>query len=123
MYPEGYKDAWANDYAASMESLSKKEQMKRKDPLVQKYASNLGANLRRLRKAQGLPQERLGLMIGSKHSRISNIEHGHVALSFSEVAKLCRALDVDPSELIDISSLTLADHPEQPEHPGRHARP
>ena len=94
-----------------MGGLTKKERMARKDPLVQTYAANLGANLRRLRKQQNLSQETLGLMIGTKHSRISNIEHGRVILGFPDVAKLCRALGVDPAELIDLSVITLKDHP------------
>lgn len=96
-----------------MGGLSKKEQMERKDPLVQRYASELGANVRRLRKEQGLSQERLGLMVGSKHPRISNIERGRVVLSFPDMVKLCRALDIDPAELIDTTALKLADFPEQ----------
>lgn len=120
MYPDGYKGAYSSGYAEKMGSLSKKEQMERKDPLVQRYASDFGANLRRLRKAQGLTQERLGLMIGSKHSRISNIEHGHVVLSIPDTMKLCRALDVNPAELIDVSVLKLSDYPKPSEG---HARP
>lgn len=103
-----------------MGGLSKEEQMARKDPLVQHYARELGANVRRLRKEQGLSQERLGLMIGSKHPRISNIERGCVVLAFPDLVKLCRALDVDPGELIDTAALKLADHPE-PQND--HARP
>lgn len=120
MYSDGYKGKYSSGYAEDMASLSKKEQMERKDPLVQKYASNFGANLRHLRKAQGLTQERLGLMIGSKHSRISNIENGYVVLSVPDTMKLCRALDVDPSELIDASDLKLTDYPKSSEG---HARP
>ena len=111
---------YSSGYAWRMGSLSKKEQMKRKDPLVQKYAADFGANLRRLRKAQGLSQERLGLMIGSKHPRISNIERGVVVLNIPDTIKLCRALDVDPIELIDVSPLHLDDHPPTPDG---HARP
>lgn len=66
------------------------------DPLVQQYAFILGENLRQLRKAQGLTQERLGLMIGTGHSRISNIERGRVVPSVPDMIKLCRALEADP---------------------------
>lgn len=98
-----------------MTGFSKKEQMERRDPLVRQYASTLGANLRRLRKEQGLTQKRLGLMIGTEHPRISNIECGRVVLDFSDVVKLCRALDADPGELIDTAALKLADYPERPD--------
>ena len=70
------------------------------DPLVQQYAFILGENLRQLRKAQGLTQERLGLMIGTGHSRISNIERG-------------RALEADPVELVDTAAFKLSDFPER----------
>ena len=96
-----------------MGNLSKKQMMERKDPLVRKYASDLGTNLRQIRKDQGLTQKKLGLMIGSEHSRISNIECGYVALSIPDLVKLSRALDVDPCQLADLSPLKLADYPEQ----------
>lgn len=86
----------------------------RVDPLVQQYATDLGAKLRALRKKQGLSQERLGLMVGTKHPRISRIENGRAVPSISDLVKLCRALDVDPHELIDFTPYRLQDYPEQP---------
>ncbi len=103
-----------------MSGLTKKERMARKDPLSQTYAAMLGANLRRLRKERNLSQGRLGLMMGTQHPRISDIERGRVVIGFDDVAKLCRALEVDPADLIDLPSITLSDHPLPPE---RHARP
>ena len=66
---------------ATWEKSSEKNTPAYHDPLVQQYAFILGENLRQLRKAQGLTQERLGLMIGTGHSRISNIERGRVVPS------------------------------------------
>lgn len=43
------------------------------------------------------------MMIGSEHSRISNIECGYVALSIPDLVKLSRALDVDPCQLMTSS--------------------
>ena len=96
-----------------MGNLSKKQTMERKDPLVRKYASDLGTNLRQIRKDQGLTQKKLGLMIGSEHSRISNIECGYVALSIPDLVKLSRALDVDPCQRADLAPHKLIDYPEQ----------
>lgn len=111
LYSSGYKDEYPSGYPFAMGETGNKKTA-HKDPLVQQYATDLGANLRRLRKGQGLSQERLGLMIGSWHSRISNIERGKVIVSFPDAVKLCRALGADPEELIDLSTLTLADYPE-----------
>lgn len=115
MYSHGYSHVYSSGYARHMGENRNKPMAVHRDPLVQKYASDLGANLRRLRKSQGLSQERLGLMIGSEHPRISNIERGRVIPGFPDVVKLCRALDVDPVELVDISSFHLADYPFPPD--------
>ena len=108
LYSNGYKGEYPSGYPFAMRETGNKKTA-HKDPLVQQDATDLGANLRRLRKGQGLSQERLGLMIGSWHSRISNIERGKVIVSFPDAVKLCRALGADPEELIDLSTLTLAD--------------
>ena len=62
---------------------------------------------------QGLTQERLGLMIGTGHSRISNIERGRVVPSVPDMIKLCRALEADPVELVDTAAFKLSDFPER----------
>lgn len=94
-----------------MNGSSKQKRTAYKDPLVQLYAFRLGKSLRDLRKKQGLTQERLALMIGTKHSRISNIERGCAMPSFPDVVKLCRALEVDPKDLADVSTLKCSEHP------------
>ena len=68
MYSGGYKGAYSTGYACDMGKSSEKNTPAYHDPLVQQYAFILGENLRQLRKAQGLTQERLGLMIGTGHS-------------------------------------------------------
>ena len=65
MYSGGYKGAYSTGYACDMGKSSEKNTPAYHDPLVQQYAFILGENLRQLRKAQGLTQERLGLMIGT----------------------------------------------------------
>ena len=101
MYSVGYKGAYSTGYACDMGKSSEKNTPAYHDPLVQQYAFILGENLRQLRKAQGLTQERLGLMIGTGHSRISNM------------IKLCRALEADPVELVDTAAFKLSDFPER----------
>ncbi len=92
-------------------NLSKKELMDRRDSLTRACAVQFGQNLRKLRKGQGLTQERLGLMIGSKHPRISDMERGLVNVSFTDIAKLSRALEIEPAELIDLSAIHLEEYP------------
>lgn len=113
MYSGGYKGAYSTGYACDMGKSSEKNTPAYHDPLVQQYAFILGENLRQLRKAQGLTQERLGLMIGTGHSRISNIERGRVVPSVPDMIKLCRALEADPVELVDTAAFKLSDFPEQ----------
>ena len=60
MYSGGYKGAYSTGYACDMGKSSEKNTPAYHDPLVQQYAFILGENLRQLRKAQGLTQERLG---------------------------------------------------------------
>lgn len=113
MYSGGYKGAYSTGYACDMGKSSEKNTPAYHDPLVQQYAFILGENLRQLRKAQGLTQERLGLMIGTGHSRISNIERGRVVPSVPDMIKLCRALEADPVELVDAAAFKLSDFPER----------
>ena len=113
MYSGGYKGAYSTGYACDMGKSSEKNTPAYHDPLVQQYAFILGENLRQLRKAQGLTQERLGLMIGTGHSRISNIERGRVVPSVPDMIKLCRALEADPVELVDTAAFKLSDFPER----------
>ncbi len=89
------------------------------DPLVEACAAELGRNLRAIRRSQNLSQERLGLMVKTKHSRISNIERGLVNPRFSDIVELARALNVGPGELIDFAAFDPADYPLPPDD---HAR-
>ena len=99
MYSGGYKGAYSTGYACDMGKSSEKNTPAYHDP--------------QLRKAQGLTQERLGLMIGTGHSRISNIERGRVVPSVPDMIKLCRALEADPVELVDTAAFKLSDFPER----------
>ena len=97
-----------------MARREKHERMARKDPLASFHACELGQNLRRLRREQRLTQDRLALMVGTKHPRISDIEFGLVDPSISEIDELARALDVCPNELIDLAAHHPRDFPLPP---------
>ena len=95
----------------------KKALMLQQDPLLQQLCIAFGYAVRAERETQNISQEQLGHMIGSGHARISDIEGGLVACSLEEVVRLCRALDVNPSELLAFEQCTLEACPEpEPKH-------
>jgi transcriptional regulator with XRE-family HTH domain len=59
-----------------------------------------GENLRRLRDAAGMSQERLSLQSGVRASSISSIERGFTDPRLHTIVRLAAGLDVDPSELV-----------------------
>jgi transcriptional regulator with XRE-family HTH domain len=60
----------------------------------------LGANVKRLRKAQRLSQERLAELTDLDQPHISEIEAGLINLTLDNVQALAVALGVDPSDLL-----------------------
>jgi transcriptional regulator with XRE-family HTH domain len=60
----------------------------------------LGANVKRLRKAQRLSQERLAELTDLDQPHISEIEAGLVNLTLDNLQALALALGVEPSELL-----------------------
>lgn len=63
----------------------------------------LGANVKRLRKAQRLSQERLAELTGLDQPHISEIEAGLINLTLDNVQSLAVALGVEPSDLLQPS--------------------
>ena len=61
----------------------------------------IGANVRRLRTARGLTQERLAELIDSDQPYVSEIEGGLVNLTADILQSLAVALGVTPRELCD----------------------
>ncbi|WP_315745055.1 MULTISPECIES: helix-turn-helix transcriptional regulator [unclassified Bradyrhizobium] len=64
----------------------------------------LGANVKRLRKAQRFSQERLAELTGLDQPHISEIEAGLINLTLDNVQALAVALGVEPSDLLKLTS-------------------
>lgn len=62
----------------------------------------IGSRIRRYREERGLSQKQLAELIGVKNSRVSNWEQGLNRPDADILAELCRALQVSPSELLDV---------------------
>ena len=58
--------------------------------------------IRKYREMSGLSQKELANIIGVSNSRISNWEQGINRPDADILAELCRALNVSPSELLDV---------------------
>jgi transcriptional regulator with XRE-family HTH domain len=62
----------------------------------------IGARLRRYREARGLSQKEFAERIGVGNGRISNWEQGLNRPDVDILARICEALNVSPSELLDV---------------------
>lgn len=62
----------------------------------------IGNRIRKFRKECGLTQEQLADKINATKSRISNWEQGINRPDADVIADLCRALNVSPSDLLDV---------------------
>lgn len=73
---------------------------------------NIGNRIRFYREDRGLNQKQLAELIGVSNSRISNWEQGLNRPDADIIGKLCTALNVSPSELLDIQLAPddLSDH-------------
>lgn len=71
---------------------------KRKDS--QELRAQLAANLRKLRQARGISQERLAEMAGLHRTYISSVERSQRNISIDNIARLAKALDVLPEKLL-----------------------
>lgn len=71
---------------------------KRKDS--QELRKVFAANLRRLRQARGISQERLAELAGLHRTYVSSVERGARNISIDNIARLAKALDVSPEKLL-----------------------
>ena len=62
----------------------------------------IGSRIRKYREERGLSQKQLAELIGVKNNRVSNWEQGLNRPDADILATLCRALQVSPSELLDV---------------------
>lgn len=63
----------------------------------------IGRNVRRIRLEKKLKQHELAKLVGySDSAMISRIEHGKANVTDQQVEALAKALEVDPSELLDL---------------------
>lgn len=62
----------------------------------------IGIRIRKFREAQKISQKELAQRIGVSNSRISNWEQGLNRPDADILAKLCQALNVSPSELLNV---------------------
>lgn len=66
----------------------------------------IGTRIRKYRELRGLSQKDLADLIGVSNSRVSNWEQGINRPNADIISDLCKALDVSPSELLDIQIST-----------------
>lgn len=66
-----------------------------------RYAVLFGAALRRAREAKAMSQERLASAADLSQPYLSLVERGENSPTIDVVFRLCEALDVSPSELLD----------------------
>lgn len=62
----------------------------------------IGNRIRKYREDRKLSQKQLSELIGVSNSRVSNWEQGINRPDADILAELCRALQVSPSELLDV---------------------
>lgn len=62
----------------------------------------IGNRIRKYRESRGLNQKQLAELIGVSNSRVSNWEQGLNRPDADIIADICRALQVSPSNLLDV---------------------
>jgi transcriptional regulator with XRE-family HTH domain len=65
-------------------------------------AYEIGARIRQYRESANLTQKQLADQIGVTNSRVSNWEQGVNRPDVDMLADICRALNVSPSQLLDV---------------------
>lgn len=65
-----------------------------------RWEAIIGGNLRHLRKAQGLSQEKLAAEVDLDMRQLGRIERGESFPSLGSLIRLAEALKVDPADLL-----------------------
>ena len=68
----------------------------------------IGSRIRKYREARGLSQKQLAARLGVSNSRVSNWEQGVNRPDADILAAICTALEVSPSQLLDVRVTTDA---------------
>lgn len=63
----------------------------------------LGAQIKKLREAKSLSLRELSYACDIDNSKISKIEKGQINITFTTILQLAKALEVEPSELLQTS--------------------
>jgi transcriptional regulator with XRE-family HTH domain len=60
----------------------------------------VGSNVRRLRRARGLSQERFAELVGNTGKHVGQVERGEVNVGLDVLSRMARALAVDIGDLV-----------------------
>jgi transcriptional regulator with XRE-family HTH domain len=70
----------------------------------------LGRELKNIREAAGMSQERLAFEAGVHRTYISLLERDKKSPTFNVLLRICKALNVSAAELVDRVEKALEDH-------------
>lgn len=68
--------------------------------MIKKY--DIGSRIRKYREKSGMSQKELANRLNISNSRVSNWEQGLHRPDADVLADICRALNISPSELLDV---------------------
>lgn len=68
--------------------------------MIKKY--DIGSRIRKYREKSGMSQKELANRLNISNSRVSNWEQGLHRPDAGVLADICRALNISPSELLDV---------------------
>lgn len=64
--------------------------------MIQQYLKKLGQNIRRVRKAKHISQEKLAELVGKSRNYIGMVERAEVNAPSGTIFQLAKALNVEP---------------------------
>lgn len=79
------------------------------EPLQTELCQLFGRRLAVIRKLRGISQERFAAESGLARSHVSGIERGKINVSLGTIGTIARTLSIEPKELLDFYSTTIAD--------------